>query len=114
MSEGRRSIVTRMTGSNLRVHNSGFVFASAASGGDPLALSGTYTPLGIVIKNAASAGLGVSGILHVGSSGNPPNISGGFILQPGDREVFNVDRPDYIRVFSRVSGIGVNWYGIDF
>lgn len=118
MSEGRRAIIARQTGGNLRTG----VFVTAVggtngSGGTTLAASGTYTPLGIYIKNGSVAGAGLgtaSGLVFVGSSGNPPYASGGYILLPGEKEFFPIDRPDWVRVYGQASGAAVTWYGVDF
>lgn len=119
MSEGRRSIIARQTGGNLKTGT--FVTAvggTNGSGGTALAASGTYTPLGVYIKNvSATSGtffFGGSGVVYVGSSGNPPYASGGYVLFAGEKELFNVDRPDFIRVYGAVSGIQVTWYGVDY
>ena len=118
-SEGRRSIIARQTGSNLRTGNFVTVVGGTnGSGGTALAASGTYTPLDVYIKNASITSgtffFGGSGAIYVGSSGNPPYASGGYVLFATEKECFNVDRPDFIRVYGQVSGIQCTWYGVDF
>ena len=119
MSEGRKAIIARQTGSKLKTG----VFITAVggangSGGTALAASGTYTPMGVYIKNVSvtsgAFSFGGSGVIYVGSSGSPPYASGGYVLFAGEKELFNVDRPDFIRVYGRVSGIQVTWYGVDY
>lgn len=109
---GNKAFIAKNTGTNLRT--GAFVKTTAASGGTVLAASGTYTPFGVYIKNVSYSGYAfTSGAVHIGSSGNPPYASGGYILLPGEKELFNIERPDFIRVFSYVSGTAVSWYGID-
>lgn len=88
-----------------------FVSATLLSGGTQLSTSG-ITTYGINIKNTS---LTISGRIHVGSSGNPPYLSGGYVLLPGESQAFNVCNPAFIRVFSStLSGTDVCWYGITF
>lgn len=105
---------TVMNGSFLRT--GGFTIATSGSGGVQLTTSGGIAPHGIYIKNIANtaAATTVSGTIHIGSSGNPPWISGGYVLGPGQEVKLNVYRPETIRVYGGVSGVAVSWMTVDF
>ena len=94
----------------------GFTIATSGSGGVQLTQSGGIAVHGIFIKNIANtaAATTVSGVIHVGSSGNPPFISGGYVLGPGQEIKLNVYRPETIRVYGGVSGVAVSWCTVDF
>lgn len=99
---------TTQAGSNLKT--AGIVAISDASGGAALAASGV-TIHGIDIKFVSGA---VNAALHIGSSGNPPYISGGYVMDVGESKHFNVYNPAFIRVFARTSGSIVSWAGVNF
>lgn len=106
--EGSRSVSIKELGTN--IVTGALVQATNASGGAPLAGSG-ITLHGIYIKNVSGT---VNSAIHIGSSGNPPYISGGYVLDIGDEKEFHINNPAYVRVFARTSGAVVCWAGVDF
>lgn len=99
---------TTQGGSNLKT--GAFLVVTGVSGGAALAASGGAV-YGIKIKSMSGV---VNAPIHVGSSGNPPYVSGGFVMDVGASEEFKTNNPAYIRVFARTSGVAVSWCGMDF
>lgn len=98
-----------MQGSNFKTGP--FVPAPDLSGGTSLTTNGGITPYGIKVKNYSGE---VNSAIHVGSSGNPPYESGGWIIDIGDELHINVNQPDFVRIYARTSGASVCWTGLDF
>lgn len=87
-----------------------FLQCGSGSGGVALTANTSSMPYGIIVKNVGHV-MGISGLVHVGTSGSPPYISGGYILATSESVTLNASRPDFIRVYGTKSGIGVSWLG---
>ena len=105
-----------ISGGGMRINsttsNLASVFLQTSSGSGGVALTSTTSsmPYGIIVKNVSNV-LGVSGVVLVGSSGNPPYTSGGYALAVGESVSLNISRPDFVRVYGTLSGVGVSWMG---
>ena len=100
---------TVQAGSNIKT--GAFFAVTGLSGGAALAASGVSIH-GIKIKNFPSGP--ISGTVYVGSSGNPPYVSGGYPLAAGEETEFKVFNPAFIRVFAVTSGTHISWAGVNF
>lgn len=88
-----------------------FLQCSSGSGGVALSANASSYPFGIIVKNVGNV-MGVSGVVRLGSSGNPPFISGGYGLATGESITLNASRADFLRVYGTLSGVGVSWIGL--
>ena len=117
---GNKAIIT--SGVGLRIAEVGqsittgeFVLATSGSGGVALTTSGGTAPYGIKLKNMGVAMAGISGRVYIGSSGSPPNASGGYALHFAFDEVdLKVTQPDLVRVYGMLSGCVVTWMKVDY
>lgn len=90
-----------------------FVIATSGSGGVALTTSGGELPFGLTLNNVSNYVATTSGSrIYVGSSGNPPYVSGGYLLGPGNEIKLSVNNPDCIRVYGSQSGATVSWIGV--
>ena len=94
-------------GSTLRTGN--FVIVPATSGGIALTSGVGICRNGIRIKFLA----GGTGTINIGSSDNPPYVSGGFVLDGADFITLGVSNPNNVRVFASTSGNVISWMGFD-
>ena len=105
-------LFTDVTQGGLNIKTADFVPATALSGGIALGASGVCIH-GIRIKSIS--GVVVGQTIHIGSSGNPPYISGGYQLTYLESAEFKAINPAFIRVFSAgLSGAPISWAGVDF
>ena len=101
-----QSVTTVPTGLTLRAPS--FQIITDLSGG--AALTSVASMKGLTLAPISGS---VNAAIHIGSSTTPPYISGGYVLDIGERQEFEIQNANMLRVFARLSGVAVSVFGVN-